>query len=195
MVQNAIRQMNVNLIAVDEAHCISQWGNDFRPSYKEINVLKELHPLVPFIALTATATPQVLEDTIEQLRLELPAIFNSSFVRSNLSYQVRKADDKLYHLERLLKANKGSAIVYVRSRSNAASISEQLNSLGISATFYHGGISKTEKTQRLEDWKNDSIQTMVATNAFGMGIDKSNVRTVIHIQLPESIESYFQEAG
>ena len=195
MVQNAIRQMNVNLIAVDEAHCISQWGNDFRPSYKEINVLKELHPLVPFIALTATATPQVLEDTIEQLRLELPTIFKSSFVRSNLSYQVYKADDKLYHLERLLKANNGSAIVYVRSRSNAASISEQLNSLGLTATFYHGGISKAEKTQRLEDWKNDSIQTMVATNAFGMGIDKSNVRTVIHIQLPESIESYFQEAG
>ncbi len=195
IVQNYIKQMNVNLIAVDEAHCISQWGNDFRPAYKNINILRELQPLAPILALTATATPEVLTDTISELKLELPAIFQSSFVRNNLSYQVFKEDDKLYHTERLLKTNTGSAIVYVRSRSQCVEISSQLNSLGISSTFYHGGVSSKDKNQRLEDWRQERVSTMVATNAFGMGIDHPNVRFVIHIQIPESLESYFQEAG
>ncbi|MGB3343882.1 MAG: ATP-dependent DNA helicase RecQ [Aequorivita sp.] len=195
IVQNFIRQMNVNVIAVDEAHCISQWGNDFRPAYKNITILRELHPLVPIIALTATATPEVLEDTIVELHLKFPAIFKNSFVRENLSYQVYKEDDKLYRTEQLLKNNTASAIVYVRSRKNTVEISEQLNSLGISATFYHGGISAKEKSRKLASWRKGSISTMVATNAFGMGIDHPNVRYVIHIQIPESLESYFQEAG
>lgn len=195
VVQNYIKQMNVSLIAVDEAHCISQWGNDFRPAYKNITILRELHPLAPIIALTATATSEVLADTISELKMELPAVFKNSFVRENLSYQVYMEDDKLYRAEQLLKNNTGSAIVYVRSRKNAVEISSQLNSLGISATFYHGGISSKEKTKRLQDWRNENVSTMVATNAFGMGIDHPNVRFVIHIQIPESIESYFQEAG
>jgi len=195
LVQNAIRQMGVNLFAIDEAHCISQWGNDFRPAYKNIDVLRTLHPLVPFIALTATATPEVLEDTISQLHLEKPSIFKSSFVRKNLSYQVIKEDDKLYRVEQLLKNNSGSAIIYVRSRKLSVEISNQLNSLGISSNFYHGGIATEEKQNRLEDWLAGKKEVMVATNAFGMGIDNPEVRFVFHIQLPESLESYFQEAG
>ena len=195
IVQNYIRQMNINLIAVDEAHCISQWGNDFRPAYKNIAVLREIHPLVPIIALTATATPEVLDDTISELKMELPAVFKDSFVCENLSYQIFKEEDKLYKAEQLLKKNTGSAIVYVRNRKNTIEISEQLNSLGISATFYHGGISAKEKSQKLEMWQSGAVSTMVATNAFGMGIDKANVRFVIHLQIPESLESYYQEAG
>ncbi len=195
IVQNYIKQMNVNLIAVDESHCISQWGNDFRPAYKNITLLREIHPLVPVIALTATATPEVLEDTISELKMELPAVFKNSFVRENLSYQVFKEEDKLYKTEQLLKTNKGSAIVYVRSRKSTIEISEQLNSLGISASFYHGGISPKEKAQKLQSWRSEAFSTMVATNAFGMGIDHPNVRFVIHLQIPESLESYFQEAG
>jgi ATP-dependent DNA helicase RecQ len=195
MVQNAIDEMPVNLIAIDEAHCISQWGNDFRPAYKNIVFLRELHPLVPIIALTATATPEVLEDTISELKLELPTIFKDSFTRENLAYKVYQADDKLYHIEQLLKSNTESAIVYVRNRKATVEYSEQLNAIGISSTFYHGGISKNDKASRLKQWKSGSISTIVATNAFGMGIDNPSVRFVIHIQLPESLESYFQEAG
>src|SRR5690606_21455823 len=195
IVQNYIRQMNVNLIAVDEAHCISQWGNDFRPAYKNITILREIHPLVPIIALTATATAEVLEDTISELNMELPSVFKNSFVRENLSYQVFKEDDKLYRAEQLLKKNSGSAIVYVRNRKSTIEISDQLNSMGISSTFYHGGISAKEKTQKLNSWRSSAVSTMVATNAFGMGIDHPNVRFVIHLQIPESVESYFQEAG
>lgn len=195
VVQNYIRQMKVNLIAVDEAHCISQWGNDFRPAYKNITILRELQPLVPIIALTATATTEVLEDTIIELQLELPAIFKNSFVRKNLSYQVFEEDDKLYRAEQLLKTNPGSAIVYVRSRQSSVEISDQLNILGISATHYHGGISAKEKSQKLKSWRDGQVSTMVATNAFGMGLDHPDVRFVIHLQIPESIESYFQEAG
>ncbi|MCZ4320180.1 RecQ family ATP-dependent DNA helicase [Aequorivita viscosa] len=195
IVQNYIKQMNVNSIAVDEAHCISQWGNDFRPAYKNITILREIHPLAPIIALTATATPEVLEDTIIELKMELPAIFRNSFVRDNLSYQVYKEEDKLYKTELLLKNNKGAAIVYVRNRKSTVEISEQLNSLGIASTFYHGGISAKEKAEKLRAWRNGTFSTMVATNAFGMGIDQHNVRFVIHLQIPESLESYFQEAG
>ncbi|QAA80799.1 RecQ family ATP-dependent DNA helicase [Aequorivita sp. H23M31] len=195
IVQNYIRQMKVNLIAVDEAHCISQWGNDFRPAYKNISLLRKIHPLVPIIALTATATLEVLEDTIAELNLELPAIFKNSFVRENLSYQVYKAEDKLYRAEKLLKNNSGSAIVYVRSRKSSVEVSDQLNTLGISATHYHGGLSTKEKAEKLKSWRGGQVSTMVATNAFGMGIDHPNVRFVVHLQIPESTESYFQESG
>ena len=195
LVQNAIRQMSVNLFAIDEAHCISKWGNDFRPAYKNIKVLRSLHPLVPYIALTATATTEVLEDTIIQLHLETPSIFKSSFVRENLSYQVLKEDDKIYRIEQLLKNNSDSAIVYVRSRKHAVEVSNQLNSLGLTSNFFHGGISPEEKKVRLNEWLEGKKEVMVATNAFGMGIDHPKVRFVFHIQLPESLESYFQEAG
>lgn len=195
LVQTAIKRMNVNLIAVDEAHCISQWGNDFRPAYHNITVLHELHPNIPTMALTATATKEVLSDTLFQLKLKEPKVFQSSFVRRNLSYQILKENDKLYRIEQLLKDNSGSAIVYVRSRKMAEDVSHRLYQLGISSTFFHGGITSEEKKNRLEDWKNEEISTVVATNAFGMGIDHGNVRHVIHIQLPESLESYFQEAG
>ena len=195
LVQNCIKQMNVNLIAIDEAHCISQWGNDFRPAYKNCNILRTFFPLVPMIALTASATPEVVADTVLQLKLETPAIIKSSFVRKNLSYQVHYQEDKLYRIEQLLKKSNGSAIIYVRSRKNTVEISQQLISLGISSHFFHGGISSEEKNTRLEDWLQGKNQVMVATNAFGMGIDNPNVSYVFHTQLPESMESYFQEAG
>ncbi len=195
LVQNSIRQMSVNLFAIDEAHCISQWGNDFRPAYKNCKLLRRLHPLIPIIALTATATSEVITDTISQLDLESPAVLKSSFVRKNLSYQVQYEDDKLYRIEQLLKKNNETAIIYVRSRKIAYETSTQLNSLGISSDFYHGGITSEEKNSRLEEWLQGKTKVMVATNAFGMGIDNPNVRYVFHIQLPESLESYFQEAG
>ncbi len=195
LVQNSIRKMNVNLFAIDEAHCISQWGNDFRPSYSNCSMLRFLHPLVPMIALTATATPEVLADTVNQLKLEEPSILKNSFVRKNLSYQVQFVDDKLYKIEQLLKLNSETAIVYVRSRKKTVEISSQLNSLGIISDYYHGGISSEEKYTKLQNWLQGKTKVMVATSAFGMGIDHPNVRYVFHIQLPESIESYFQEAG
>ena len=194
-VQMAIQKMNVNLIAIDEAHCISQWGNDFRPSYLNISILRELHPYVPIIALTATATQEVLADTMTQLKLEAPAVFKESFARPNISYQVKKESDKLYRLKELLKRNTESAIVYVRSRNQAEMFANRLQSEGITATFYHGGLSPKDKKDRLKNWKNYKVSTVVATNAFGMGIDHPNVRFVVHVQLPESLESYFQEAG
>ncbi|NND88027.1 MAG: ATP-dependent DNA helicase RecQ, partial [Flavobacteriaceae bacterium] len=159
LVQNVIERMPVSLIAVDEAHCISQWGNDFRPAYKNITVLRKLHPLVPIIALTATATPEVLKDTIEELRLELPAVFKESFVRSNLAYGVHSVEDKLYHTVQFLKNNTGTAIVYVRSRKTAVETSQQLSRSGLPSTFYHGGISKEERTTRLAQWKSGRYKT------------------------------------
>ena len=195
LVQNTIKRMAVSLIAIDEAHCISQWGNDFRPAYKNITVLRQLHPLVPMIALTATATPEVLKDTINELNLELPAVFIESFARPNLAYKTYAVEDKIYETARLLKNNTGSAIVYVRSRKAAVETSNQLTLTGVPSTFYHGGVSKDEKNKRLKQWRDGSVRTMVATNAFGMGIDQPDVRFVIHIQLPESLEHYFQEAG
>jgi len=195
LVQNTIKRMNVNCIAVDEAHCISQWGNDFRPAYKNIRILRELQPLSPIIALTATATPQVLKDTIKELEMELPSVFQDSFVRPNIAYNTLEVEDKLYHVEQLLKSSKNQAIVYVRTRRSAVQTSNHLTSLGIKSDFFHGGIPTQEKIKKLETWKNGTTPTMVATSAFGMGIDLATVGHVIHIQLPESLESYFQEAG
>jgi len=195
IVQHRIQQMNVNLIAVDEAHCISQWGNDFRPAYKNITVLRELHPSVNVIALTATAKPKVIDETIAELDFIAPKIFKASFSRPNIAYNVIYSEDKLYDLERLLKAHRGASIIYVRSRKLTIEIHEQLETLGFSSTFFHGGIPTKDKQKRLDQWMNDQKEIMVATTAFGMGIDKPNVKTVFHINLPESLESYYQEAG
>ncbi|HLV39367.1 RecQ family ATP-dependent DNA helicase [Xanthomarina sp.] len=195
LVQDRIKQMPVNLIAVDEAHCISQWGNDFRPAYKNIELLRQIKPTVNCIALTASATAEVVQDIVKELDFIQPKIFKQSFERSNLAYMTFDEDDKHYRLETILKKNPQSSIVYVRSRRLTLEISEFLNKKGISATTYHGGLSNKLKEANQHQWINNQKQVMIATNAFGMGIDKPDVKTVIHINLPESIESYFQEAG
>jgi ATP-dependent DNA helicase RecQ len=195
IVQDRIRQMNVNLIAVDEAHCISQWGNDFRPSYKNIITLRELQPTVNVIALTASATPEVVDDIIKELDFINPKVFRQSFSRSNLAYMTFTEEDKRFRLKTILTKNKASSIVYVRNRKATQDISSFLESSGFTATYYHGGLTNTEKDKAIDSWMNNQKQVMVATNAFGMGIDKPDVKTVIHLNLPESLESYFQEAG
>jgi ATP-dependent DNA helicase RecQ len=195
LVQERIQRMNVNLIAVDEAHCISQWGNDFRPAYKNIVTLRELQPNVNCIALTATAKPKVVEDIIENLDFINPKIFKASFARPNIGYHVINTDDKWFELYRILQKHKGASIVYVRNRRATTDLKKFLEQKGISATFYHGGIAKKEKEERLKNWSLGHVQVMVATTAFGMGIDKADVRTVVHFNLPESLESYYQEAG
>lgn len=195
LVQERIRQMNVSFIAVDEAHCISQWGNDFRPAYKNILLLRQLKPTANIIALTASATPKVVDEIVTELDLIQPKIFKQSFKRPNLAYMVFDEIDKFYRIEKILKKNIQSSIIYVRSRRVCAETSKQLSDRGFSTTFYHGGMTNHEKNEHLKLWLNNQKQVMVATNAFGMGIDKPDVKTVIHINLPESLESYFQEAG
>jgi ATP-dependent DNA helicase RecQ len=190
-----IKNLPINLIAIDEAHCVSQWGHDFRPAYLKIANLKTHFPKVPFLALTASATNRVLEDVILQLELEKPAIFKKSFARKNIAYMVFEVEDKLYRMEQILKKNPQPSIIYVRNRKSCSETASQLQSLGFKATYYHGGLSVKEKEKNMSLWMNEEVQIMVATNAFGMGIDKSNVKTVIHIHLPESMESYYQEAG
>ncbi|GAA4242853.1 MULTISPECIES: RecQ family ATP-dependent DNA helicase [Winogradskyella] len=195
LVQDRIQQMKVNLIAVDEAHCISQWGNDFRPAYKNISILRQMHPHVNCIALTATAKHNVVNDIVKNLDFINPNIYKASFARPNIAYNVIHTDDKLFQLEHLLKKHHGSSIIYVRTRRATTDIHNFLNAKGFSSTFYHGGITNKEKQERLYEWANGQKQIMVATTAFGMGIDKANVKTVIHFNLPESLESYYQEAG
>ena len=210
-----LRHMHISFITVDEAHCISQWGYDFRPSYLEISTIRQLLPDVPVLALTATATPQVVEDICEKLstgnasgetRCDTThhspltshhgfAVFRMSFERKNLTYLVRHTDDKQNELTHILSNTSGSAIVYVRSRRHAREIAEQLCQAGLSATFYHAGLTHEVKDQRQRDWQNDRVRIIVATNAFGMGIDKPDVRHVLHYDSPDSIEAYFQEAG
>ena len=190
-----IKNLPINLIAIDEAHCVSQWGHDFRPAFLKIANLKTHFPKVPFLALTASATKTVLDDVILQLGLENPAIFQKSFARKNIAYMVFEVEDKLYRMEQILKKNPQPSIIYVRNRKSCSDTASQLNSLGFKATFYHGGLSVKEKEKNMSLWINEEVQIIVATNAFGMGIDKSNVKTVIHIHLPENIESYYQEAG
>lgn len=195
LVQNRIRQMNVNLIAVDEAHCISQWGNDFRPAYKNIVLLRELHPSVNIIALTASAKENVVDDIVKALDFIKPKIFRQSFERNNLAYMVFETEDKNYKIEQILNKNPQSSIIYVRNRKATLEIHDYLEKKGFSSTYYHGGLNHKVRALHLNEWKNNQKQVMVATNAFGMGIDKADVKTVIHINIPESIESYFQEAG
>lgn len=195
IVQERLKKMNINLIAVDEAHCISQWGSDFRPSYKKIEILRKIHPSVPMIALTASATKEVIEDIITELDLFQPKIWKQSFFRSNLGYRIENVVDKNYKLTQILNTYPGTSIVYVRNRKSAVELSDFLNASGYIATYYHGGVDAQMKTKRFTQWLQEDIRVMVATSAFGMGIDKPNVRTVIHYTIPESIESYFQEAG
>ena len=196
--QTKLRHMKVSFITVDEAHCISQWGYDFRPSYLQIAEIRRICPDVPVLALTATATPKVVEDICDKLTLSTPHTFNifrMSFERKNLTYLVSHAMDKRTELIQLLNGEKGAAIVYVRSRRHAREVAELLTETGLSATFYHAGLEHAVKDQRQRDWQHDRVRIMVATNAFGMGIDKPDVRIVAHYDCPDSIEAYFQEAG
>ncbi|KGO92413.1 RecQ family ATP-dependent DNA helicase [Flavobacterium subsaxonicum] len=190
-----IAALPISLVAVDEAHCVSQWGHDFRPAYLKISALKKHLPQVPFLALTASATERVQKDIVTQLGLTDPVIYKKSFARENIAYMVFETEDKLYRLQQILTKNPGPSIIYVRNRRSCHDVSSQLQSLGFTATFYHGGLKEKEKSANMEAWIKDRVQVIVATNAFGMGIDKPNVRTVLHIQLPENIENYYQEAG
>ncbi|MEY3499476.1 MAG: hypothetical protein RL308_1145, partial [Bacteroidota bacterium] len=190
-----IKMLPVSIIAIDEAHCVSQWGHDFRPSYLKISNLKTHFPKVPFIALTASATKRVQEDVILQLGLEKTVVFKKSFKRENIAYFVIEAEDKLFRMEQILRKNPEPSIVYVRNRKSCLDVSSQLQALGFQSTYYHGGLTPKEKDKNMQLWMDEEAQVIVATNAFGMGIDKANVKTVIHIQLPENIENYYQEAG
>lgn len=190
-----LRHMKVSFITVDEAHCISQWGYDFRPSYLHIADIRQIKPEAPLLALTATATRQVAEDIQEKLNFKDGNMFRMSFERKNLAYIVRHATDKRGEMLHILRSVRGSAIVYVRSRKRASEISEWLEENGVEATFYHAGLEHSVKDERQKLWHDDVKRVMVATNAFGMGIDKPDVRVVIHFDCPSSLEAYFQEAG
>jgi ATP-dependent DNA helicase RecQ len=190
-----VREMNVNLIAVDEAHCISQWGYDFRPAYLEIAAFRELLPDAPVLALTATATPAVVDDIQVQLHFAEPHLLQTSFERRNLTYLVRHVEDKQRYLLKTLSRFPGSGIVYVRNRKKTRETAQFLQRNGIPADFYHAGLSTDLRSKRQDKWKEDYCRVIVATNAFGMGIDKPDVRFVIHIDTPDTLEAYFQEAG
>ena len=190
-----VDRMNVSLLAVDEAHCISQWGYDFRPSYLRIKELRRLIPNTPILALTASATPRVAEDIMKQLAFEKPNILQTSFLRPNLSYSVRQTDDKEGQLMRIINNVPGCGIVYVRMRSTAERVANYLIEQGESASFYHGGLPNAERSMRQDEWVIGKTRIMVATNAFGMGIDKRDVRFVVHYSMSDSLESYYQEAG
>ena len=190
-----LRHMKVCFITVDEAHCISQWGYDFRPSYLEIADIRHDLPNGPVLALTATATPAVVDDIQERLAFTEKRVFRMSFERNNLAYVVRQASDKRDELLHIITHVKGATIVYVRSRRRTKEVADLLVENGISATYYHAGLDTAEKDERQRNWQQDKTRVMVATNAFGMGIDKPDVRLVIHIDCPDSIEAYFQEAG
>ena len=193
--QVKLRHINVSFITVDEAHCISQWGYDFRPSYLNIANIRTMKPGTPILALTATATPDVVNDIQEKLHFEKKNVFKMSFERKNLAYIVRTVGDKDYEMIHILRCVGGAAIVYCRSRKHTKEIAALLNKNGIKSTFYHAGLLPTIKDERQRAWQNDETRVIVATNAFGMGIDKPDVRMVIHIDCPDSLEAYFQEAG
>ncbi|WP_460678942.1 RecQ family ATP-dependent DNA helicase [Mucilaginibacter koreensis] len=195
LVRERIKYMNVNLIAVDEAHCISQWGYDFRPPYLHVADLRELHPKIPVLALTATATAEVKEDIQLRLKFKAPNVYQQSFERSNLSYLVYQEEHKLRKMMEVIKGAKGSGIIYVRSRKETFELAKHLNEHHIKADYYHAGLEAEVRTRKQEEWKNNQIRVIVATNAFGMGIDKPDVRFVIHRDVPESLEAYYQEAG
>ncbi|MBR5684719.1 MAG: RecQ family ATP-dependent DNA helicase [Muribaculaceae bacterium] len=190
-----LRQMPVSLIVVDEAHCISQWGYDFRPSFLRIAQVRKLFPKVPVLALTATATPVVVEDIQRCLDFKSQNVFSMSFARENLSYAVRSTEEKVTELIHILRSVPGTAIVYVRSRRRAKQISDELNRAGIRSDFYHAGLYIEDKEDKQNKWTGDECRVMVATNAFGMGIDKPDVRLVVHVDIPNSLEEYYQEAG
>lgn len=193
--QQKLRHMKVSFFCVDEAHCISQWGYDFRPSYLSICDIRRLKPGIPVLALTATATPEVIDDIQKRLGFSEKRVFRMSFERKNLIYVVRQAEDKEAELVHILQNVKGAAIVYTRSRQRTKEISEMLSRHGLSATYFHAGLDHVEKDIRQQNWQTDKTRIIVATNAFGMGIDKPDVRLVVHHDCPDSIEAYFQEAG
>jgi len=195
LLQERIQRMSVSLLAVDEAHCISQWGYDFRPAYLKIAEIRALLPETPVLALTATATPEVVTDIQQKLEFKEERVFRKSFVRSNLSYSVFEEEAKPKRLLEVLRNVPGSSVVYVRNRRKTREIATFLQQMGISASYYHAGLDQERRSERQEQWIAGKIRVMVSTNAFGMGIDKSNVRTVVHLDLPESLEAYFQEAG
>ena len=190
-----LRRMNVSFITVDEAHCVSQWGYDFRPAYLNIADIRKEKPAAPLLALTATATPEVVEDIQQQLGFKEKNVFQMSFERSNLTYVVRTAQDKNQEILHILQSLPGCAIIYVRSRKRTKEVATLLNACDIPTTYYHAGLEHSVKDERQRAWQTDQIRVMVATNAFGMGIDKPDVRVVIHIDCPDSLEAYFQEAG
>lgn len=190
-----LKHMNVSFITVDEAHCISQWGYDFRPSYLSIRSIRKIKPKAPVLALTATATPATVDDIQEKLGFKEKNVFKMSFERKNLAYIVRIAENKNEEMLHILNSVNGSAIVYVYSRQKTKDVAEVLEKSGISATYYHAGLEHSTRDERQTMWQEDKVRVMVATNAFGMGIDKPDVRLVIHIDCPDSIEAYFQEAG
>lgn len=193
--QIKLKHMKVSFITVDEAHCISQWGYDFRPSYLQIAVIRKLVPNVPILALTATATPDVIDDIQERLGFTEKNVFRMSFERKNLVYVVRQAEDKEAEMIHILQSIPKTAIVYCRSRKRTKEIAQLLMQYGISATWYHAGLEPAVKDQRQSEWQHDKVRVIVATNAFGMGIDKADVRVVVHMDCPSSLEAYFQEAG
>lgn len=193
--QKKMSHMNVSFITIDEAHCISQWGYDFRPSYLKISEIRKLKPEAPILALTATATPKVVDDIQDKLGFKEKNVFKMSFERKNLAYIVRRTDDKLEEMIHILKCVHGSAIVYVRSRKRSKEIAAELCKRNISATFYNAGLESAARDERQKEWHEGKARVMVATNAFGMGIDKPDVRLVIHYDCPDSPEAYFQEAG
>jgi ATP-dependent DNA helicase RecQ len=190
-----LRHIPISFITVDEAHCISQWGYDFRPSYLKIAEIRKILPQAPILALTATATPEVVQDIQDKLAFRQENVFKMSFHRKNLAYVVRNTEDKLGEMVHILDKTQGSAIVYLRSREETVNIAEVLISQGISAVSYHAGLTNATKDERAQQWQNGNVRVMVATNAFGMGIDKPDVRVVIHLHTPDSPEAYFQEAG
>jgi ATP-dependent DNA helicase RecQ len=194
-IQQKIKALPIHLIAIDEAHCISEWGHDFRPSYRNIKTLRTLKPEVPFIALTATANEKVIEDISSNLDLNEPEVFKKSFFRENLAYQIFTVEDKLQRILQIFTKTKAPAIVYVNSRNKTVQIAAFLNANNFKSSFYHAGLSTSEKKNSFENWMTEKTPIIVATNAFGMGIDKANVGIVIHLDLPGSIENYVQETG
>lgn len=194
LVQERLKDLDIRLMAIDEAHCISQWGHDFRPAFTQLSSLREILPEVPVIAVTATATPAVVDDIVRQVPLKNPEIFKASFDRPNISFHHLHVANKREQLAQLIKP-KQSTIVYVRSRKETILISNYLNGIGLEASYYHGGMDSEKRSKSMQDWMQDQTRVIAATNAFGMGIDKPDVRKVFHLQLPESIESYYQEIG
>ena len=195
LLQTRIKEMNINLITVDEAHCISEWGHNFRPAYRHISELRELVPNTPILALTATATSSVIDDIQQNLAFKEKNLIQSSFIRENLSYVVDNIEDKNRRLLKLVEKIKSPVIVYVGSRKKAKEITDFLLSNNYSANLYHAGLTTQERKKTQESWTNNQTRIIVATNAFGMGIDKSDVKLVVHMELPSTIEAYFQEAG
>lgn len=188
-------KMKLSLIAVDEAHCISQWGYDFRPPYLEIAEIRPYFPNVPILALTATATPEVVKDIQEKLNFKKENLFQKSFIRDNLTYYIVKEEDKYNRMLRIIRKYSGTGIIYVRNRRKTKEVSDFLRGKGLSADYYHAGLDTGTRARKQEEWKSDKTRIIVSTNAFGMGIDKPDVRFVIHIDIPDTLEAYFQEAG